>query len=68
VEADGLTFFAGSTVAEEITKDSEYKGARILMDARMDNVPIDNPAAITDRATRAVGEFWLSAIGLLAVS
>jgi hypothetical protein len=44
VEADGLTFFAGSTVAEEITKDSEYKGARILMDARMDKVSIDNPA------------------------
>ncbi|MEA3181597.1 MAG: hypothetical protein QOI59_5120, partial [Gammaproteobacteria bacterium] len=27
-----------SAVAEEITKDSEYKGTRILMDARMDNV------------------------------
>lgn len=24
--------------AEEITKDSEYRGTRILMDARMDNV------------------------------
>jgi predicted nucleotidyltransferase component of viral defense system len=38
VEADGLTFVADSVVAEEITKDSEYKGTRILMDARMDNV------------------------------
>jgi len=38
VEADGLTFVADSAVAEEITKDSEYKGTRILMDARMDNV------------------------------
>jgi Nucleotidyl transferase AbiEii toxin, Type IV TA system len=38
VEADGLTFLAGSATAEEITKDSEYKGTRILMDARMDNV------------------------------
>jgi hypothetical protein len=33
-----LTFLANSAVAEEITKDSEYKGTRILMDARMDNV------------------------------
>jgi predicted nucleotidyltransferase component of viral defense system len=38
VDSDGLTFLADSTVAEEITKDSEYKGARILMDARMDKV------------------------------
>jgi predicted nucleotidyltransferase component of viral defense system len=38
VEADGLTFLADSVAAEEITKDSEYKGTRILMDARMDNV------------------------------
>ena len=38
VEADGLTFLADSAVAEEITKDSEYIGTRILMDARMDNV------------------------------
>lgn len=38
VEADGLTFLADSVVAENITKDSEYKGTRILMDARMDNV------------------------------
>jgi hypothetical protein len=38
VEADGITFLADSTVAEEITKDSEYKGTRIMMDARMDNV------------------------------
>lgn len=38
VEADGLTFLADSAVAEEITKDSEYEGTRIRMDARMDNV------------------------------
>jgi nucleotidyltransferase AbiEii toxin of type IV toxin-antitoxin system len=38
VEADGLTFLADSVVAEEITKDSEYKGTRVLMYARMDNV------------------------------
>jgi hypothetical protein len=38
VQADGLTFLADSVTAEEITKDSEYKGTRILMDARMDNV------------------------------
>lgn len=38
IEADGLTFHAESVVSEEITKDSEYKGTRILMDARMDNV------------------------------
>lgn len=37
-EADGVTFLANSVVAEEITKDSEYKGTRILTDARMDNV------------------------------
>ncbi len=38
VEADGLTFLVASVVAEVITKDSEYKGTRIIMDARMDNV------------------------------
>lgn len=38
VAADGLHFITDSAVAEEITKDSEYKGTRILMDARMDNV------------------------------
>lgn len=38
VEPDGITFLADSVVAEKITKDSEYKGTRILMDARMDNV------------------------------
>lgn len=38
VEADGLTFLADSIVAEEITKHSEYKGLRIVMDARIDNV------------------------------
>jgi hypothetical protein len=32
VEADGLTFLADSIVAEKITKDSEYKGTRILID------------------------------------
>ena len=37
-EADGLTLLDDSVVAEEITKDSEYKGTRVLMDARMDNV------------------------------
>ena len=36
-ETDGLTFLADSVLAEEITKDSEYKGTRILMDARMGN-------------------------------
>jgi hypothetical protein len=38
VGPDGVTFVADSVVAEEITKDSEYKGTRVLMDARMDNV------------------------------
>jgi predicted nucleotidyltransferase component of viral defense system len=38
VEADGLTFVLDSVTAEAITKDSEYKGTRILMDARMENV------------------------------
>jgi hypothetical protein len=38
VEADGLAFIADSVVAEDIAKDSEYKGTRVLMDARMDNV------------------------------
>ena len=38
VEPDGLMFLADSVAAEEITKDSEYKGTRILMEARMDNV------------------------------
>ncbi len=38
VEADGLTFLEDTVAVEEITKDSEYKGTRILMDARMDNV------------------------------
>lgn len=38
VEADGIAFVADSIVAEDIRKDSEYKGTRILMDARMDNV------------------------------
>jgi predicted nucleotidyltransferase component of viral defense system len=38
VEADGLTFPADTVIAEDITKDSEYMGTRILMDARMDNV------------------------------
>jgi len=38
VDADGLSFLADSVVAEEITKDSEYKGTRVLIDARMDNV------------------------------
>lgn len=38
MEADGLAFLTDSVVAEEITKDSEYTGTRVLMDARMDNV------------------------------
>lgn len=38
VEPDGLTFLADGIVAEEITKDSEYQGTRILMDARIANV------------------------------
>jgi predicted nucleotidyltransferase component of viral defense system len=38
VEMDGLDFIADSVVAEDIAKDSEYKGTRVLMDARMDNV------------------------------
>ncbi len=38
VEADGLAFIADSVVAEDIAKDSEYKGTRVLMHARMDNV------------------------------
>lgn len=38
VEADGLAFIADSVVAEEIVKESEYRGTRLLMDARMDNV------------------------------
>lgn len=42
VEPDGLTFLADSVVAEEIKKDSEHKGTRILMDARMDKVRLRN--------------------------
>jgi len=38
VDPDGLDFLADTVVAEDIAKDSEYKGTRILMDARMDNV------------------------------
>ena len=38
VEPDGLTFLDDSVAAEEITKDLEYKGTRVLLDARMDNV------------------------------
>jgi hypothetical protein len=38
VEPDGLSFLADSVVAEEITKNSEYQGTRILIDARMKNV------------------------------
>lgn len=41
VEADGLTFLADSVMAEQITKDSEYKGTRILLEARMDNVRLN---------------------------
>ena len=38
MESDGLVFIADSVVAEDIAKDSEYKGTRVLMHARMDNV------------------------------
>ena len=38
VEADGIAFLTDNMVAEEISRDSEYKGTRVLMDARMDNV------------------------------
>ncbi len=38
VEPDGVTFVAQSIVAEEITKEAEYKGLRVRMDARMENV------------------------------
>jgi predicted nucleotidyltransferase component of viral defense system len=38
VESDGVVFIADSVVAEDIAKDSEYKGTRVLMQARMDNV------------------------------
>jgi predicted nucleotidyltransferase component of viral defense system len=38
VEADGLAFIAESVVAEDIAKDLKYKGTRVLMHARMDNV------------------------------
>jgi len=38
VDPDGLSFDANSVAAEEIAKDSEYKGTRVLMNARMDNV------------------------------
>ena len=41
VEADGLVFIADSVVAEDIAKDSEYKGTRVLMHARMDNVRLN---------------------------
>lgn len=38
VDPDGLSFAAGSIVDEEITKNSEYAGTRVLMDARLGNV------------------------------
>ena len=38
VQADGLAFIAESVTAEDIARDSEYKGTRVLMDARMENV------------------------------
>lgn len=38
VDPDGLSFLADSVVAEEITKDAEYAGTRILMDARLGRV------------------------------
>lgn len=36
--ADGLAFLTDTIDAEDIAKDAEYKGTRILMEARMDNV------------------------------
>jgi predicted nucleotidyltransferase component of viral defense system len=41
VEADGLIFLADSVSAEQITKESEYTGTRILLEARMDNVRLN---------------------------
>lgn len=38
VEADGVAFIADGVTAEDIAKDSEYKGTRVLMEARMNNV------------------------------
>jgi len=38
VDADGVAFLADSVVAEEISKESEHKGLRIQIDARMDKV------------------------------
>ena len=38
VEEDGVHFLADTANAEEIAKDSEYQGTRVLMEARMDNV------------------------------
>jgi hypothetical protein len=38
VDPDGLDFLPDSVVAEDIAKDAEYKGTRILIDARMSNV------------------------------
>jgi Nucleotidyl transferase AbiEii toxin, Type IV TA system len=38
VEEDGVHFLADTAKAEEITKDSEYQGTRILLEARLDNV------------------------------
>ncbi|MBB4730472.1 nucleotidyl transferase AbiEii/AbiGii toxin family protein [Xanthomonas arboricola] len=38
VAPDGLSFLADSLQAETITKDAEYQGTRLLLDARMDNV------------------------------
>ncbi len=38
VEADGLIFPADSVAAEDITKDSQYTGTRIVLDARIGNV------------------------------
>ena len=38
VDPDGLSFATASIVGEGITKDSEYAGTRVLMDARLGNV------------------------------
>jgi hypothetical protein len=53
VEADGLTFLADSVVAEQIAKDSEYKGTPILMEARMDNVRLNIQQQVGQTAVAA---------------
>jgi predicted nucleotidyltransferase component of viral defense system len=40
-DADGITFDANSIVVEDITKDTDYKGTRVRVAARMDNVRLN---------------------------